>query len=105
MDWGALRELRFEPVAHERFAAVDLAHRVMEAGGTAGAVLNAANEAAVEAFLAGRIGLPRIQRLVAGALDAIPPAPVHTMDDVGAADEAARRFVEQAVSRAAATAV
>ncbi|MDX1682815.1 MAG: 1-deoxy-D-xylulose-5-phosphate reductoisomerase, partial [Phycisphaeraceae bacterium] len=51
MDWSALRQLDFEPPDPERFPALRLAFEVIEAGGTAGAVFNAANEAAVAAFL------------------------------------------------------
>ncbi len=60
MDWRSLASLDFEPVDHDAFPAVDLAYRVIERGGTAGAIFNAANEAAVEAFLEGRIGFRQI---------------------------------------------
>ena len=59
-DWTQATAWTFEPVDHEAFAAVGLARRVGELGGTAPAVFNAANEAAVAAFLAGRIGFTDI---------------------------------------------
>ena len=58
LDWSRAMELRFEPPDFERFGALRLGLEVAAAGGTAGAVLNGANEAAVAAFLDGRIRLP-----------------------------------------------
>jgi 1-deoxy-D-xylulose-5-phosphate reductoisomerase len=55
LDWGRAMELHFEPPDFERFAALELGLQVARAGGTAGAVLNGANEAAVAAFLQGRL--------------------------------------------------
>jgi 1-deoxy-D-xylulose-5-phosphate reductoisomerase len=55
LDWGRAMELRFEPPDFERFAALKLGLQVARDGGTAGAVLNGANEAAVAAFLEGRL--------------------------------------------------
>jgi len=61
--------LEFEPPDLERFPCLGLAFRALEAGGAAPAVLNAANEVAVEAFLKGRLGFMEIPALVAAALD------------------------------------
>jgi 1-deoxy-D-xylulose-5-phosphate reductoisomerase len=99
MDWDELRTLRFEPVDHERFPAVRLADRVIRDGGTAGAVFNAANEVAVDAFLEGRIGFGRILELVGAALDEIRPTPVSRLEDVTAADALAREHVRAAAGR------
>ncbi len=103
MDFTRAMRLEFEPVDPKRFPAVALAFEVVAAGGTAGAVFNAANEAAVEAFLARRIPFGAIAELVAGALEAIPPVPVTSLEDVFAADRAARdevaRRLEGARSR------
>lgn len=93
LDWAALRSLEFEPVDHERFPALRLAHRVIELGGSAGAVFNAANEVAVEAFLAGGIPFPRIGETVAAALDAIPTASLRDLSDATEADATARAWV------------
>jgi 1-deoxy-D-xylulose-5-phosphate reductoisomerase len=60
MDWGRNMDLRFEPPDYERFQALRLGLDVAKAGGTAGAVLNGANEAAVAAFLEGRLGFNEI---------------------------------------------
>jgi 1-deoxy-D-xylulose-5-phosphate reductoisomerase len=60
LDWGRAFELQFEPPDFERFPALALGLEVAEAGGTAGAVLSGANEAAVAAFLDGRLGFHQI---------------------------------------------
>jgi 1-deoxy-D-xylulose-5-phosphate reductoisomerase len=90
LDFAALRSLDFAPIDHERFPAIGLAHRVIREGGTAGAILNAANEVAVAAFLAGRIGFLEISEVVRETLDSIAPAPLRSLDDAFAADRRAR---------------
>jgi 1-deoxy-D-xylulose-5-phosphate reductoisomerase len=70
IDLVALGTLSFERPDETRFRALGLARQAMETGGMAPGVLNAANEVAVEAFLAGRIGFLEIAELVAEALDA-----------------------------------
>jgi 1-deoxy-D-xylulose-5-phosphate reductoisomerase len=98
MDWQALRTLDFEPVDHERFPAVSLAWQAIRAGGSSGATLNAANEAAVEAFIDGQVRFAEIARLVRGALEALPVTPVATLDHVLAADRAARAWVQSRIA-------
>ena len=95
LDWKALHGLDFEPVDHARFGAIELAFDVVRRGGTAGAIFNAANEVAVEAFLAGRIPFTRITTLVATALQQLPAATVTDMQSVLDADCAARAVVEE----------
>jgi 1-deoxy-D-xylulose-5-phosphate reductoisomerase len=68
LDLVELAQLSFERPDAQRFQAIDLARQVMRRGGMAPAVLNAANEIAVEAFLAGRIGFLQIAQLVAETL-------------------------------------
>ena len=63
---------------------------MISAGGTSGAVLNAANEVAVRAFLDREIGFLEIADLVRETLDGITPTPVTSLDDVFAADREAR---------------
>jgi 1-deoxy-D-xylulose-5-phosphate reductoisomerase len=69
IDWTSLSDLTFEPPDRATFRALDLAYAAGRAGGTAPAVLNAANEIAVEAFLAERIGWPAIAETVAEVLE------------------------------------
>ena len=70
LDLAALRELTFEEPDLERFPALAVARRAMEAGGAAPTVLNAADEVAVSEFIAGRISFPTITALVEATLDA-----------------------------------
>ncbi len=99
IDWAAMRSLTFEPVDHARFPAVSLAYQVMEQGGTSGAILNAANEIAVEAFLAHRIGFRDITRHVEAALADVPSREVRSLPDVLAADAESREFVRARIER------
>jgi 1-deoxy-D-xylulose-5-phosphate reductoisomerase len=82
-------------VDHARFPAVGLALEAIRRGGSAGATFNAANEAAVEAFLAERIPFGRIGELVAEALADLPIRAVTTLADVETADVAARDWVRR----------
>jgi 1-deoxy-D-xylulose-5-phosphate reductoisomerase len=69
-DARLFRELTFEELDRERFPNVDLGYRCIEERSDAGCVLNAADEVAVEAFLAGRIGFKEIARVNRRVLDA-----------------------------------
>jgi 1-deoxy-D-xylulose-5-phosphate reductoisomerase len=60
MDFSAALRLEFEPPDHQRFPALELGYEVARVGGTAGAVLNAANEAAVALFLQGQLSFTEI---------------------------------------------
>jgi 1-deoxy-D-xylulose-5-phosphate reductoisomerase len=95
LDWRTLSNLQFEPVDHERFPAVRLAQQVIQRGGSAGATLNAANEVAVHAFLAGAIPFGRIAEIVQEAMLELPDRPILSLLDAQAADEAARAFASQ----------
>jgi 1-deoxy-D-xylulose-5-phosphate reductoisomerase len=90
LDLAAIGELTFLSPDEERFPATRLAREAAAAGGAAPAVLNAANEVAVAAFLAGQIAFTDISLLVAQTLDRdLPPAP-QSLDDVLAVDAEAR---------------
>ncbi|HET9671412.1 MAG TPA: 1-deoxy-D-xylulose-5-phosphate reductoisomerase [Actinomycetota bacterium] len=83
--------LSFEPVDHEAFPAVDLAYRVGGLGLTFPAVMNAANEVAVMAFLEGKIPLPRIVEIVQTIVDEHEPASIVSVVNIERADAWARR--------------
>jgi 1-deoxy-D-xylulose-5-phosphate reductoisomerase len=83
-------KLEFEAPDLEAFPCLALAFSALAAGGTAPAVLNAANEEAVSAFLQGRIGFLGIPDTVAAALDAMPPQSADSLDALLAADAGAR---------------
>ena len=93
LDWTQAMDLRFEPPDEARFPCLTLAYDALRAGGAAPVVLNAANEVAVSSFLNGRIALPDIAALVAGALSAAAGErlPVETLEDIRSVDEWARR--------------
>ena len=92
LDLAEIGELSFFPPDETRFPATKLARQAAEAGGAAPATLNAANEVAVAAFLAGQIKFSRIAALVEDTLNAanLPRAP-RSLDDVLVIDEAARK--------------
>jgi 1-deoxy-D-xylulose-5-phosphate reductoisomerase len=81
-----LGRLDFHPVDLDKFPALGLARRALAAGGSAPAVLNAANEVAVRCFLAGEIAFPAIAEVVARVLDRHDPAPLASLEDVLAWD-------------------
>jgi 1-deoxy-D-xylulose-5-phosphate reductoisomerase len=91
LDLAGAGRLEFEAPAPERFPCLGLAYRALRAGGSAPTALNAANEIAVDAFLAGRLGFMGISRLIGGVLDRHAPGPVTTLDEVRAADAWARQ--------------
>jgi 1-deoxy-D-xylulose-5-phosphate reductoisomerase len=102
LDLASLARLDFMEPDTMRFPALRLARDALRAGGGAPAILNAANEIAVEAFLQRRIGFLDIAGTVAEVLDAMGTQPADTLDEVVALDAAARRTAERrATARAA----
>ena len=93
LDWQSFRGLCFEPADRETFPALDLGFEAARRGGTCGAVLNAANEAAVERFLAGGLGFNDIPRAARAALDQHDYDPGPTLSALRAADRRARQEV------------
>jgi 1-deoxy-D-xylulose-5-phosphate reductoisomerase len=89
-DWSQARTWTFGTPDVARFPCLALAYRALQAGGTAPAILNAANEEAVAAFLAGRIGFWGIQACVAHTLDALPGEPARNLAQVMDCDHRAR---------------
>jgi 1-deoxy-D-xylulose-5-phosphate reductoisomerase len=85
-----MRQLTFEEPDLARFPALGLGYRAAREGGTAGAVLSAANEVAVDSFLAGRCAFTDIPRAAAEALDAVPSVARPTLEDIWEADRRAR---------------
>ena len=99
LDLAALARLDFEAPDHAAFPCLDLAYRALRAGGGTPAVLNAANEVAVSAFLQGRLGFLGIPDLIQACLDALPGGPAHTLEQLLDTDAAARRMAESLVPR------
>jgi 1-deoxy-D-xylulose-5-phosphate reductoisomerase len=90
LDLADVGELTFEAPDSDTFACLRLAREAGEVGGTAPCVLNAADEVAVEAFLAGRIAFTGIPEVIDRTLEAIPGAPVRDFEHLFDADAAAR---------------
>lgn len=90
--------LEFEPPDLEAFPCLGLAFAALRAGGTAPAMLSAANEIAVSAFLQSRIGFLDIPSLVEDTLAALPATPAASLEALHDADGAARRHAEAAIT-------
>lgn len=91
LDLFKVSRLDFEAPDVQRFPCLALAFDVLRRGGTAPAILNAANEIAVQAFLEERIRFTDIPRLISSALEIVSVTDVHVLSDVVGADAAARR--------------
>jgi 1-deoxy-D-xylulose-5-phosphate reductoisomerase len=90
LDLARIGNLTFEAPDPMRFPSLRLAREALEAGGTAPTVLNAANEIAVAAFLAGHLGFLEVARVVEETLSKIAVSSVSNLTDVAAADGEAR---------------
>lgn len=101
LDLLALGRLDFEPPDLEAFPCLRLAREAMDAGGTAPALLNAANEIAVSGFLQGRIGFLSIPALVERTLADLPTLPADSLAVLREADAQARRHAERMISSGA----
>ena len=95
LDLAALGALTFRAPDETRFPATALCRAAAEAGGAAPAVLNAANEIAVAAFLSGQIAFTRIAVMVAEVMSRYSPAAPASLDDVIAVDHAARAHARE----------
>ena len=97
LDLTKTGPLTFEEPDVDRFPCLALARQALVAAGCAPAILNAANEVAVGAFLEGRIGYTQIAELIAAALDGMPARALDSIETCVAVDAEARRFVEERV--------
>ncbi len=95
LDWAELTRLDFERPDTGKFPCLRLAYDALDAGGTAPAILNAANEAAVGLFLNEQISFLGIPRLIEQTLGRMSVVESPALDDLVAADEEARRRVEE----------
>jgi len=98
-DWDRSRVWTFDPPDLVKFPCLSLAYGALRAGGTAPILLNAANEQAVEAFLAGALGFWQIQACVAEVLAGIPVEPAHTLEQVMDTDRRARAAADTWIHR------
>lgn len=92
IDLAAVAQLCFERPDMNRFPCLKLAYDAMKAGGTAPAMLNAANEVAVQAFLNREIGFRMIDQLIAKVMDTLPSSEAASIGDVIDQDRSAREL-------------
>jgi 1-deoxy-D-xylulose-5-phosphate reductoisomerase len=97
LDLAEVGALTFEPVDDDAFPCLGLARAAAVAGGTAPCVLNAANEVAVHAFLAGGLSFLGIASVIERTLEALPAAPVRAFESLYEADRGARAVAAQLV--------
>ena len=97
IDWAEARRREFLPPEFDKFPLLKLAYRCQEAGGSATATLNAADEIAVEAFLQGRIGYPGIAEIVSETLSRVPLRWPGTVAEVLEIDRESRAVAEELV--------
>ncbi|MGD2081881.1 MAG: 1-deoxy-D-xylulose-5-phosphate reductoisomerase [Chromatiales bacterium] len=90
LDLFAVAHLDFEPPDRDRFPCLGLAYEAIARGGTSPAVLNAANEVAVQSFLEGRLGFAAIAAVIAETLERLGPVPADSLEAVMGADREAR---------------
>ena len=94
-----MNALAFRAPDLQRFPCLGLAFEAMRRGDSAPAVLNAANEVAVESFLQGRIGFERIPALVGEVMNRAAITPMNSLEDVLGQDRAARRLAEELMEK------
>jgi 1-deoxy-D-xylulose-5-phosphate reductoisomerase len=91
-------DLTFHEVDRRRYPCFELVLEAARAGGSAPTVLNAANEVAVDAFLAGKIPFTRIDELIGAALSGVPHNPIASLDDILQADRKTREWIAEQYS-------
>ncbi len=97
LDLFEVATMNFTAPDFERFPCLALAYQALRAAGTAPAVLNAANEVAVAAFLDKKISFLHIPRIIEAVLNSLPVSTVNCLDDVLGADAEARRTAQQQI--------
>jgi len=98
LDWSEAARWTFDPPDFVKFPLLKLAYQAQEAGGAATATLNAADEIAVEAFLAGEIPFPAIAATVSETLERMPRRDPGSIAEVLEADRAARRVAREVIA-------
>lgn len=97
LDLFKIATLQFERPDFERFPCLELAYRALREGESMPTTLNAANEIAVRSFLDGEIGFTAIPRIIGSVMDILQPTRLNSLEDVLAADSAARLAAEKLV--------
>ena len=98
LDWSQAAQWSFEPPDYQKFPLLGMAYEAISAGGSAPATLNAADEIAVEAFLAGNIPFPGIAATVAECLEQVPARKLTSVAELLELDRESRRVARQVVA-------
>jgi 1-deoxy-D-xylulose-5-phosphate reductoisomerase len=99
LDLARLGKLTFSEPDTDKFPCLGFAFDALQAGGTMSAVLNAANEVAVQAFLEERVGYMDIPHIIKGTMDAHTPTEPGTVEDVMKADLWARSTARRIINK------
>jgi 1-deoxy-D-xylulose-5-phosphate reductoisomerase len=99
LDLSEVRTLEFYPVEVERYPLIRLAYWALEEGESASVALNAANEVAVEAFLAKKIGFLAISRVICRAVDGHKHSRIRSLEDIFAVDRLIRTRTRQIIQQ------
>ncbi|MEC7488438.1 MAG: 1-deoxy-D-xylulose-5-phosphate reductoisomerase [Pseudomonadota bacterium] len=97
LDFGLVSQLTFEAPDLEQFPALSLAREALKTGGSAPAILNAANEEAVAAFLGNKVGFLEIPRIVSKTMENVLPTAIGTVEDVLSVDAITRRVTQNII--------
>ena len=97
LDWSQAAQWSFEPPDYQKFPLLGMAYEAISAGGSATATLNAADEIAVEAFLAGNIPFPGIAATVAECLEQVPVRKLTSVAELLELDRESRRVAKQVI--------
>lgn len=100
LSWEKARTWEFYPPEEARFPLLKLAYEALRTGGSAGCVLNAADEVAVQAFLNHEISFPQIADVIRHTLDRVPHAQPASVEEVMDIDRQARALARQSIERA-----
>jgi 1-deoxy-D-xylulose-5-phosphate reductoisomerase len=90
LDFASISDLQFQALDHARYPCLNLAYQAMQIGGTMPAILNAANEVAVDQFLSGRIRFTDIHRIVSQVMESVTHTQAVHLDDILESDRQAR---------------
>jgi len=101
LDWSMTRKWEFHPPDMARFPALRLAYEALEAGGSAGCTLNAADEVAVEAFLREEFTFPEISAVIQDTLSAVGTTRPDSVEEVLAIDERSRQAAREVIRKRA----
>jgi 1-deoxy-D-xylulose-5-phosphate reductoisomerase len=99
LDWSEAAQWNFEPPDYQKFPLLEIAYEAVSAGGSATTTLNAADEIAVEAFLAGKIPFPGIAATVAECLEQVPVQQLTSVAELLELDRESRRIARQVVKQ------